>query len=171
MNRKKLIRIFVCIILVALIICLVPLPVWHNMTLQGSQVNKEGEVLGDATVKLRVWKLHYLFKANHVKGRDDYFKGKLEIITGDSTTTIDYLGTIFGPEDIQWTSLLYYNSESNSMCGGQLIFDKEFDTFEIFIDDDRGNTTCYVASEDEEMQPKDILERFQRIGDSYWDKE
>ena len=78
MNRKKLIRIFVCIILVALIICLVPLPVWHNMTLQGSQVNKEGEVLGDATVKLRVWKLHYLFKANHVKGRDDYFKGSRE---------------------------------------------------------------------------------------------
>ena len=106
MNRKKLIRIFVCIILVALIICLVPLPVWHNMTLQGSQVTKEGEVLGDATVKLRVCKLHYLFKGKHVKGRDD-----------------------------------------------------------------RGNTTCYVASEDEEMQPKDILERFQRIGDSYWDKE
>ena len=115
--------------------------------------------------------MHYLFKANHVKGRDDYFKGKLEIITGDSTTTIDYLGTIFGPEDIQWTSLLYYNSESNSMCGGQLIFDKEFDTFEIFIDDDRGNTTCYVVSEDEDMRSKDVLERFQRIGNSYWEEE
>ena len=89
MNRKKLIRIFVCIILVALIICLVPLPVWHNMTLQGSQVTKEGEVLGDATVKLRVWKLHYLFKADHVKGRDDYLKGTVKIIEGDSITKID----------------------------------------------------------------------------------
>ena len=57
------------------------------------------------------------------------------------------------------------------MCGGQLIFDKEFDTFEIFIDDDRGNTTCYVVSEDEDMRPKDVLERFQRIGNSYWEEE
>lgn len=171
MNRKKLIRVFVCIILVALIICFVPFPVWHNMTLQGSQVNKEGEVLGDATVKLRVCKLHYLFKGKHVKGRDDYLKGKLEIIAGDSITKIDYLGTIFGPENIQWVSMMYYNSESNSMCTGQLIFDKEFDTFEIFIDDDRGNTTCYVVSEDEQLQPKDILNRFQRIGNSYWDEE
>ena len=171
MNRKKLIRIFVCIVLVALIICFVPFPVWHNMTLQGSQVNKEGEVLGEVTVKMRVWKLHYLFKADHVKGRDDYLKGKLEIIAGDSITKIDHLGTIFGPEDIQWVSMMYYNSESNSMCTGQLIFDKEFDTFEIFIDDDRGDTTCYVVSEDEDMRAKDILQRFQRIGNSYWDEE
>ena len=171
MNGKKLIRILVCVLLTVLIFCFVPFPIWNNMTLQGSQVTKEGEVLGDATVKLRVWKLHYLFKADHVKGRDDYLKGTVKIIAGDSTTTIDYLGTIFGPEDIQWVSTLYYNSESNSMCGGQIIFDKEFDTFEIFINDDRGNTICYVASEDEEMQPNDILERFQRIGDSYWDKE
>lgn len=47
----------------------------------------------------------------------------------------------------------------------------KFDTFEIFIDDDRGNTTCYVVSEDEQLQPKDILNRFQRIGNSYWDEE
>ena len=169
-NRKKIIRIFVCIILVALIICFVPFPVWHNMTLQGSQVNKEGEVLGDATVKLRVWKLHYMFKADHVKGRDDYLKGTVKIIEGDSITKIDYLGIIYGPEDIQWVSMMYYNSENNSMCTGQLIFDNKFDTFEIFIDDDRGNTTCYVVSEDEDMRAKDILERFQRIGDSYWDE-
>jgi hypothetical protein len=50
------------------------------------------------------------------------------------------------------------------MCGGQLIFDKEFDTFKIFINDGSGSASCYVVSEDEEMQPKDILERFQRIG-------
>ena len=171
MNRKKSIRIFVCIILVALIICFVPFPVWHSMTLQGSQVTKEGEVLGDVTVKLRVCKLHYLFKGKHVKGRDDYLKGTVKIIEGDSITKIDYLGTIYGPEDIQWVSMMYYNSESNSMCTGQLIFDNEFDTFEIFIDDDRGNTTCYVVSEDEEMRAKDILERFQRIGNSYWDED
>ena len=169
MNRKKLIRTFVCIILVAILICFVPFPMWHNMTLQGSQVTKEGEVLGDVTVELRVWKLHHLFKSKNVKGKDDYLKGTVKIIAGDSTTKIDYLGTIFGSEDIQWTSLMYYNSDSNSMCTGQLIFDKEFDTFEIFINDDRCNTACYVASEDEEMQPNDILDRFQRIGDSYWD--
>ena len=113
----------------------------------------------------------YKSKRNMREEKDDYLKGKVEVTAGDSITKIDHLGTIFGPEDIQWVSTLYYNSESNSMCGGQIIFDKEFDTFEIFINDDRGNTTCYVASEDEEMQPNDILERFQRIGGSYWDKE
>ena len=113
----------------------------------------------------------YKSKRNMREEKDDYLKGKVEVTAGDSITKIDHLGTIFGPEDIQWVSMMYYNSESNSMCTGQLIFDKEFDTFEIFIDDDRGNTTCYVASEDEEMQPNDILERFQRIGGSYWDKE
>lgn len=162
MNRKNLIRIFVCTILVTLIICLVPFPVWHNMTLQGSQVTKEGEVLDEITVKLRVWKLHYLFDY-------DDLSGNVEIISGDSITKIDYLGTIFGPEDIHWVSLMYYNAESNSMCGGELIFDDKLDTFQIFVNDDRGNTSCYVVSEDEEKQPKDILERFQRIGNWYWD--
>ena len=170
MNIKNLIRILVCIILASFMVCFVPFPVWHNMTLQGSQVTKEGEVLDDATVKIRVWELHYLFKNNHLKGREDYLKGKVKITEGDMTTKIDYLGAIFCSEDICWTSLMYYNPESNSMCAGLFIFDKEFDTFQIFINDDRGNTTCYVVSQDEKMQPKEILERFQRIGISYWNE-
>lgn len=164
MNRKKLIRIVIFVVLFVLAIRFVPFPVWHNMTLQGSQVTKEGEVLDEVTVKLRVWKLYYLFDY-------DDLRGNVEIITDDTSTKIDYLGTIFGPEDVHWVSLNYYNPESNSFCGGELIFDEVFNTFQIFVNDGRGNASCYVVSEDEQLQPKDILNRFQRIGNSYWDEE
>ena len=147
---KKLIIIGICLVL--LIVCLAPFPTRIHITATGNMISPAGEVLADATLTVKGWKLNYLFL-------NDTLNVTAEIKNNETKAvqTVETSGSFFKMDGLLYSPTSGYNAESNSMYVGQLVLSTDFQS--LFIADTAGK--LYVASVDPQQDTATLVETFQ----------
>lgn len=150
-KRNSNIGIVIGIFLIVLLIRFLPFPYRYNLTVQGKEVTVDGEVLENVIIKIRVWKLDYLFK-------EDKLEGNIEIISNEMTIKTMYIGSIYQKSEKMYrATIAYFNSEYNDTYFGKIVFNDKFDIFQIIIGDGYDEERYFVGSKNNQIKPKDIL--------------
>lgn len=144
MKHKRLFIILACVlVLLVAMICLLPWPTRISMETTGIEVSEDGTYLGDCNIRMKGWKLDYLF-------RDDTVAiDKLEI-NAYKNQTLDlpspfhtHLSTIVHDE-FDYTVYDVYFPDLNQYRSVKICLDKDTDWFVI-----ESRERYFIASNDD----------------------
>ena len=156
MKMKQIRGIITVVLLIAIAVCVLPLPERVNVTLPCVEATLEGAVKGDITLRVEGWYLKYLLRQDEMKasvriqetGRDTVTSMKIEGYVPDTS----------GAE--KWCTAPFYNAQTDGFEVVNLAFSDTMDTFVLIRYE---SETFYAAASDITENLPQIIERFRFI--------
>lgn len=157
-NFKKLLTLVFCIVLlVALLLCIIPIPGKVNMTLQGYAVNASGEITDEITITAEGKFRNYLIV------QDEMYANMTIAFASGSTVQAESAGPFLQlNDDVIVCRLSYLAGDSQQFDGGYMGFSQDRNHF---ILEGMTDGSYYVASTDESRDASALLSFFSAFTD------
>lgn len=156
MKMKQIRGIITVVLLIAIAVCVLPLPERVNVTLPCVEATLDGAVKDDITLHVEGWYLKCLL-------RPDVMKASVQIQeTGrDTVTSMKIDGHVPDTSGAnKWCSAPFYDAHTDSFEPVTLAFS---DTMDAFVLTRYGSESFYAAASDVRENLPEILERFRFI--------
>lgn len=156
-NPYAFLILVVCCVLL-LVVCVFPLPIRTDLTMNGAEITKDGSIAQTGTITLDITLYHYLFRSDEVKIND------IQILDLGITST-PYTFTVSGPtehRDICEVICTLQKPGSTDDLNSYLFYNLQDPAFTIIKTDQR----LFVGSVLSEPDYLGILEQYEEL--NFW---